>query len=72
MKAIDPLDQAQELTQHTIDRGVAEVVAKANAAANNIKECVDCLDEIPEERKAAVPSAKRCSFCQEIWEKRHA
>ncbi|MDP3329406.1 TraR/DksA C4-type zinc finger protein [Parvibaculum sp.] len=27
--------------------------------------CVDCDDEIPAARLAAVPTARRCTFCEE-------
>jgi RNA polymerase-binding transcription factor DksA len=30
--------------------------------------CLDCGDKILEARRAAVPSAKRCAFCQTRFE----
>jgi phage/conjugal plasmid C-4 type zinc finger TraR family protein len=32
-------------------------------------ECLDCGEEIPEARRAAVPGCLRCITCQTIWER---
>jgi phage/conjugal plasmid C-4 type zinc finger TraR family protein len=44
---------------------VTTALARAGAA-----DCVDCDDPIPEDRRKALPSAKRCVGCQEDFEKR--
>ncbi|WP_346915386.1 TraR/DksA C4-type zinc finger protein [uncultured Roseibium sp.] len=34
-------------------------------------ECVDCGDPIPEARRLALPSARRCAGCQTSFEGAH-
>ena len=34
-------------------------------------ECEDCGDEIPENRKIAVPGCSRCIHCQSVFERKH-
>lgn len=38
---------------------------------SEVTECVDCGDEIPPERKIAIPSTERCTLCAEALEKRN-
>lgn len=38
---------------------------------SDVVDCIDCGDEIPPARKAAVPSAKRCVPCEEDHSKRN-
>ena len=38
---------------------------------SDVIECIDCGDDIPEERKVAIPSTERCTSCAEAVEKRN-
>jgi RNA polymerase-binding transcription factor DksA len=38
---------------------------------SGVTECIDCGDEIPLERKIAIPSTERCTPCAEVHEKRN-
>ncbi|WP_374569671.1 TraR/DksA C4-type zinc finger protein [Phenylobacterium sp.] len=68
----DDLDLAQR--HEEFRRGHALSAAQARArqvlgpAAPNA--CVDCGDDIDEERRAAAPAARRCLTCQEALERR--
>jgi len=33
---------------------------------SGIIDCIDCGDEIPEDRREAMPSAKRCMDCEDL------
>lgn len=33
--------------------------------------CIDCGEEIPEKRRAAIPGCTRCIDCQTEFERRH-
>lgn len=59
-----------------IDRDVAELrsidAALQRISAGTYGICIDCGQEIPEERLNAEPTAARCIRCQEIYERTHA
>ena len=70
---MDDADNAQTREQEQRDRGINAVRFQAALArwtqGVGEKDCVDCDDEIPEERRRAVPGANRCTRCQEIYER---
>lgn len=62
MSFSDDIDWANDLAMREREDG-------ARAATDALREtgtetCLDCGDLISPERKAAVPSARRCSLCQ--------
>ena len=62
-RAQDYLDQAAEIReQQRLDRLAADLRGLL------VSDCADCGAEIPAERKAAIPGAIRCAFCQESRE----
>lgn len=68
---MDELDRAQEREQQ--DRGLAlEALRRkldSEHAGGGSHECQGCGEEIDPRRRVAVPSATRCTECQERWEK---
>jgi RNA polymerase-binding protein DksA len=58
-----------------VDRDVAELraidAAMQRISAGTYGICIDCGQEIPEERLNAEPTAARCIRCQEIYERTH-
>jgi len=51
----------------------AGVLAAQNALRQQgFEDCISCGDEIDVERRAALPSAKRCLDCQEKLERQQA
>jgi RNA polymerase-binding transcription factor DksA len=62
----DEADRAQDLAARQLETDMRRQLDRA-AAANRMKgttHCCSCGCEIPAERKAAVPSACFCTFCQ--------
>ncbi len=51
------------------DAGLARV--RAQLMGQGADECVDCGDPIPEARRLALPSARRCAGCQTSFEGAH-
>lgn len=52
---------------------INEAINKSREALykpSDVIECIDCGEDIPEERKLKIPSAERCVFCQSLYEKR--
>ncbi len=49
------------------DAGIA--AARAPLKQTGTLECIRCGDEIEAERRAALPSARRCVDCQESFER---
>ncbi len=65
---MDDIDRASELEQARILRGIG-AISKAMSERNEQIECIDCGEDIEEERRAVLPSAKRCVKCQHNHEK---
>lgn len=65
---VDNVDNAELIEQRMRARGVARIRTALDAEGS--AECETCSDEIPEERRKAIPSATRCATCQEIFERR--
>jgi RNA polymerase-binding transcription factor DksA len=59
-----------------IERDVTELTAVGRALGRlddgSYGRCVDCELEIDPARLAVLPAAARCSFCQELFERRAA
>lgn len=61
----------QELVEMRIDQerdaGIAR--ARQSLTAQGSAECVDCGEDIDQERRVALPSARRCVECQTKFER---
>lgn len=65
---MDIVDQAQALEQRERNKGVARIQAGLNV--EGAADCSDCADEIPMDRRKAMPNATRCAPCQEKHERK--
>ncbi len=63
-------DQASDLEQHRRDQGL--VKARLALQGPGSDECEDCGEDIPQERRRAMPSSFRCIRCQTIFEETDA
>ncbi len=65
---MDDIDRAQALDeqhrQHAINRARQMGIGIGPAPHTGPRECMDCGEDIPDARLAAVPNADRCAFCQ--------
>jgi phage/conjugal plasmid C-4 type zinc finger TraR family protein len=50
------------------DAGLARV--RAQLMGQGADACIDCDDPIPEARRLALPSARRCAGCQTAFEEK--
>lgn len=68
--AVDIVDEAAPVIEAARRAGIARVAsALAGAGA---AECIGCGDEIEPQRRAVLPSARRCIVCQSRIERRDA
>jgi RNA polymerase-binding transcription factor DksA len=44
----------------------------AQAAQESETECIDCGEEIPEQRRTMIKGVQRCVFCQGLYERKRA
>ncbi|MBI1262968.1 MAG: TraR/DksA family transcriptional regulator [Rhizobiales bacterium] len=61
----DEVDRAQELELRQRNVAVAALQAKLNAPLVIVENCIECDDEIEPERRAVMPSARRCIECEQ-------
>jgi phage/conjugal plasmid C-4 type zinc finger TraR family protein len=50
------------------ERILAATIAAQRLSGEGRRECEDCDQPIPEARRVAQPSARRCVACQQRWE----
>jgi len=62
------IDQANELAERRLEITIQNM--RINHAAVSATHCCDCGEEIPEQRREAVPGCQRCADCQEEFEER--
>ena len=62
----DSMDHIQELQAASLARNIDAARLKPCGAASLF--CVDCDRPIPQERRAAHPTAQRCVYCQSVLE----
>lgn len=68
-------EEAEMAQLHSIHLHM-DAVAKHRAsmekqrAQESLEECMDCGEEIPEQRRTAIPGVQRCIFCQELFERK--
>lgn len=60
------IETAEAVTNAVTARAIA--AAKAGLAGEGSADCADCGDAIPEARRTALPSARRCVDCQAKFE----
>lgn len=65
---MDEIDRIQELEEAKLAERISRIQRQL-ATQPRILDCVACGDEIPEERRAALPHATRCFECQSSIEK---
>ncbi|MFN3990038.1 MAG: TraR/DksA C4-type zinc finger protein [Erythrobacter sp.] len=61
------LERAETFERLSNEAAVARI--RNNLAGLGEQFCITCGDRIEEERRAALPSAKRCVGCQEQFER---
>jgi RNA polymerase-binding transcription factor DksA len=57
------IEQAEAMVTAERDKAIADIRAKL--AEPGAEDCEACGDEIPKERRAAMPSARRCASCEQ-------
>jgi len=67
---MDEIDLANEIEQARVYRSLVAIKKEISEINEDIY-CIDCDEEIDEERRQILPSAKRCLRCQQQWEKMH-
>lgn len=67
-------DMAQLHAIHIHMNAVRDVqrVLEQQSLVAAAEECVDCGEEIPPQRRAAVRGVQRCTHCQAVFERRRA
>ena len=66
----DIIDAASDLAEQMLQEQLAAFKAKQSTLpAVSVKECVDCGEPIPEQRRAAVKGCQRCIECQQFADK---
>lgn len=63
-------DEVFVLQQNEINHAIS-ISRKAIYKVSDVTECVECGDDIPLQRKLAIPSAELCTPCAEALEKRN-
>jgi len=70
----DVFDSASELEEQDRARALAEHVKRSGLTGKTLADsaefCDDCGDDIPLQRRMAVPGCKRCVSCQARKERR--
>ncbi|MGZ4974660.1 MAG: TraR/DksA family transcriptional regulator [Burkholderiaceae bacterium] len=68
----DPIDRANDTAQFNNDLAIQQHLIDhtlpAQLIVDGVVECIDCGDEIPVERLAALPNCVRCIDCQTMYE----
>ena len=69
---MDQFDRAQELDARYRQQAMTiwQQGLDAQQSPSN-RYCEECEEEIPEERRLAVPGCRRCRNCQQLWEQRN-
>jgi len=65
---MDEVDRASELEEQRIRKSLGAIVREMRTENPDI-ECIECGEEIEEERRRILPSARRCFICQELHER---
>ena len=70
-------EEAEMGQLHAIHNNMNAIAAvqralQAQAAQASETECIDCGEEIPEQRRKMILGVQRCVFCQGLFERRKA
>lgn len=65
---MDDIDRVQEIEHENVKRKLASISRQMAIRPRDIH-CIECGDEIPEERRKSLPNAVRCVDCQGMHEK---
>lgn len=60
------IDQASELEEMLREQAIA--AHRINRNAVSAEHCAECVEPIPEPRRAAVPGCQTCAECQSVIE----
>jgi phage/conjugal plasmid C-4 type zinc finger TraR family protein len=61
------IEQAEAMVTAERDKAIADI--RAQLAEPGADDCEACGDKIPEKRRAAMPSARRCADCEGLRER---
>jgi RNA polymerase-binding transcription factor DksA len=61
------IEHAEAMVDLERDTAIADI--RKQLAAPGAKACVDCGEGISDQRRAAMPSARRCATCEERRER---
>lgn len=64
----DDVDRASELEEARVLKSLGAITREITDFSASI-DCIDCGDEIDEDRRRCMPSAKRCFLCQNLYER---
>ncbi len=64
----DIFDMAQELDLQLTEQAIYNFQASNEHSSLSYSHCVDCGEEIPDNRRKAIQGCKRCIDCQEHLE----
>lgn len=64
--AAEIIDQANELVEQNINQAIQRMRIDRNAIS--AEQCSECGEDIPTQRRAAVPGCQTCAECQGIIE----
>ena len=69
---LEESEQGQLHAIHLHMNAVADVrrVLAEQAAKPSLSHCVECGDEIPEQRQKIIPGVQHCIYCQELLERK--
>lgn len=56
------IEQAEAMVTAERDKAISDI--RAQLAEPGADDCGDCGERIPKERRAAMPSARRCATCE--------
>ena len=65
---VDEIDEAQATVEYCLSMQIANIRQMRHITTPSLFECEDCGNEIPLERRKAVPGVSRCVECQRVNE----
>ena len=70
---MDQADIADEVITAYLERAIAAARGIREEASRHpsLLNCIECGEQIPEQRKIAIPTCKRCVSCEEVHELRN-
>lgn len=71
-RAPDPMDEASQIQNLTVNSAVGAIraaIQRASAVPSR-PDCIECGEDIPQERQAAVAGVQHCVECAGIIERR--